>query len=559
MEPAAGSRNGCFPESSWAAYVEGRLAPEELRPLEAHLIRCLACRASVIAQRDAAPHRAAAAAESAGARRIAGKPPALAADRARGHALPLAATLVALAAVVTAAGAALESGLVPSSGWLGPMRWTWGGAYAMAIDLLFVVRAAAPALFDLALPVAAMASASALLSFALSALRRRIGGPGAKLWIAALLLAPAATARAHFGLHEHADVTVAAGTVHDSTLVASARHVTIDGVVDGDLVALTERLVVRGIVRGNLIALAEELEVRGVVEGSLFALGQRVRVSGEVRGDAYAAGARISLASSGRVARDAMLAADEVVLEGGIGRDVNVPLAERVEARGAVGRSLRVRSERLALRPGARIAGAVEASLPQGSEPERDAEARVEGGIRVEHRERHRPSGLERVLDPLLYARMALHLGAGFVFGMLLHALAPGIFAFAAETPREMLRALGIGLATLVAVPLALLAAAATIVGIPIALAGAALLAAALYTGLVAVALLVGRALVRPDETRHGGFGFALAAGLAVLVVLTHLPWLGGALRAVAVLIGLGLLVGRAHAAWRRRPAALAS
>jgi cytoskeletal protein CcmA (bactofilin family) len=559
MDTAAETRMGCFPESSWAGYVEGRLEPAQVRPLEAHLIRCRACRETVLALRERGAHAPGTAGETSAARPLAAIAPTPAAGGGRGRALGLAATLVALAAAVAAAGALLESGLARSTGWLGAARWSWGGAYAMAIDLVFLVRASAPTFFDLALPVAVMASASALLSFALSALRRRIGGPGAKLVLAAALLVAAPPARAHFGLHEHEDVVVAAGSVHDSTLIASARNVTVDGVVEGDLVVLTEHLVVRGVVRGNVIAIAEELDVRGIVEGSLFAAGERVLVSGEVRGDAYGAGASFSLVGAGRIARDATLAAEEVVLEGRVGRDANVALAERVEARGPVGRSLRVRSERLALLPGARVGGAVEASLPVGVEPVREPGAEIAGEIRVAHRERHGEAGFARFLDPWLYAWMALHLGAAFVLGMLMHWAAPGIFALHAETPRDMLRALGIGAATLIVVPLALLAAGATIVGIPVALIGAALLATALYAGLVAVAVLVGRALVRPDETGHGGFGFALAAGLAILVVLTHLPFLGGALRAVAIVIGLGLLVERARAAWRSRPAAAAA
>jgi hypothetical protein len=148
---------------------------------------------------------------------------------------------------------------------------------------------------------------------------------------------------------------------------------------------------------------------------------------------------------------------------------------------------------------------------------------------------------------------MLLHVGAGFVLGMLLHLLAPGILAVRAEGPRDLLRAAGIGLATVVAAPIALLVAAATVVGLPVALIGAAALLAALYVALIAVAALVGGALVRPGGAGRAGFGAGLAAGLAILVLLTHLPFLGAALRVVAVLTGLGLLVERARSAWRAR------
>ena len=543
----------CYPASTYARYLEGELSRDESRPVEAHLVHCRRCRELVLAlrERGSPPDDAGRGRATTLGNGEAGIPPV--AQRSR--ALALSLTLVALAGVVATATALLESGLPPSFGGPGPLHASWRGAYAMAIELVFVLRESAPALFDLALPVAVMASASALLSFGLSALRRRIGGPGAKALAALAILAAPGESRAHFGLHEHEDVLVAAGTVHSGTLVASARTVTVDGVVDGDLVVLTERLVLRGELAGNLFAVAREVDLRGVVHGSLFVGGERSTLAGEVRGDVYSAGESFVLAPGGRIARDATMVADQVLLEGELGRDANALFAESIEARGSIGRNLRGRAERLVLLEGAQIGGNVEASLPEGVAIERRPGAQVGGELRVVAHETERGSDLRRFLEPESYAWMLLHVGAGFVLGMLLHLLAPGILAVRAASPRDLLRGLGIGLATLVAVPLALALAAATVVGIPVALIGAAGLAAALYVGLVAVGGLIGAALLHPSEGSRSGFGAALATGLAVLVLLTHLPFLGDALRVVAIVVGLGLLVERALEAWRGRDA----
>ncbi len=542
----------CLTESICARYLEGGLSREQAREVEAHLIHCRGCRELVVALREPGepPRR------RRGARTAAADGPR-APDGATGRAgaLALSFTLVALAGAVAAASAVVESRL--PGGFSSPTEphASWRGIYAMAIELVFVARESAPMLFDLALPVAVMASASALLSFGLSVLIRRVGGPGAKVLAALAIVAAPGEGRAHFGLHEHEDVVVRTGEVHHGTLVASARSVSIDGTVDGDLVVLTERLTLRGELVGNLFAVARELDLRGAVHGSVFVVGERADVAGEVQGDVYAGGELFLLGPAGRVGRDATVVADRVVLEGSLGRDANALLAETLEARGPIGRDLRGRAERIVLLEGARIGGDVQASLPEGVELERSAGAQVQGEVRAGRYQRHDGSELSRFLAPELYAWMLLHVGAGFVLGMLLHALAPGILAVRADTPRDLLRGLGVGVATLVAAPLALLLAAASVVGLPIALIGAAGLAAALYVGLVAVATRIGTALVHPGESRHGGFGTALATGLAILVVLTHLPYLGDWLRVVAVVIGLGLLVEHALAAWRARAA----
>jgi cytoskeletal protein CcmA (bactofilin family) len=547
----------CLSDPIYALYVDGELEREEGRRVEAHLVQCRRCRALVLALREDPELRS----EVLHGRPAPAAAPGPEPGAPPGHAraLMLSLTLLGLAAVAAAGAALFESGLARASGGVGPLPWSWRGAYAMAIDLVFMLRHSAPTLFDLALPVAAMASASALLSFALSALRRRIGGPGAKAFAALALLAVPVESRAHFGLHEHDDVEVAAGSVHEGALVASARSVSVDGVVDGDLVVLTERLTVRGEVRGNVFAVAQEIDLRGVVHGSVFAGGERARFGGDVRGDVYAAAEGFALETDGRVGRDASVVAERVLLEGEIARDANALFAGRVEVRGPVGRHLRARAERLALLENARVGGGVEATLPEGTDVERHPAAQVSGEIRTAHPERRRGSWLDRYRSPELYAWMLLHVGAGFVLGMLLHRIAPGLLAVRAEGPRDLLRAAGVGLLTLVAAPIALLAAAVTLVGLPVALIGAGTLLAALYVALVALAALVGGALVRPGADGRAGFGAALAAGLAILVALTHLPFLGGPLRVVAVLTGLGLLVERASSAWRERRAPVAS
>jgi xanthosine utilization system XapX-like protein len=52
-------------------------------------------------------------------------------------------------------------------------------------------------------------------------------------------------------------------------------------------------------------------------------------------------------------------------------------------------------------------------------------------------------------------------------------------------------------------------------------------------------------------------FGMALAAGLAVVVLLRNLPFVGAPAGWVIALVGVGVLLAQAHAAWRRtrRPA----
>jgi hypothetical protein len=66
------------------------------------------------------------------------------------------------------------------------------------------------------------------------------------------------------------------------------------------------------------------------------------------------------------------------------------------------------------------------------------------------------------------------------------------------------------------------------------------------------VAVLIGRSLVKPRGDGARDFGVALLVGLAVVVVVKSLPFVGRPAGWVIALVGVGLLAAQAHAAWRR-------
>jgi hypothetical protein len=90
--------------------------------------------------------------------------------------------------------------------------------------------------------------------------------------------------------------------------------------------------------------------------------------------------------------------------------------------------------------------------------------------------------------------------------------------------------------------PIAALIVCFTIVGIPIAILTFLLGAIGLYFSKTIVAQIIGRALFRsPNGPPH--YAATLAAGLAIVIVVINLPWIGGFANLVLTLVGLGLIV----------------
>lgn len=537
----------CFPEPTYAVYADGELPTQERRPVESHLVGCRRCRQLVVALREEAEllgdvlHERPQTSEQTA--------PAPAAVSARGIALGLGPVLAAGLVLLTAVGWLVETVRPAADRWIAP--FTLRGATDMGFDLIFLLRDEAPATFEVGLAVAAMASASALLTFALTMLLRRWQGPGLLLAALPLILALApAESRAHFGLHEHEDYTLAAGETHDGTLVVSGNTVNVDGVVAGDVLAFSRRVTIRGEVQGNVITVARQLEIPGHVRGSVHTASGRTHVAGTVDENLYALTEVFTLAGSGSIRRDGAVLAEGAVLEGSVGRDLFLG-GDRSELRGPVGRNVTAWIENLTLLDGARVDGDVTAMMPEGHEIEVSSGARVAGEVVAQEVSMRHGGRMARYSEPGFYVWLAVNLAAAFVVGLLLHLLLPAVFDVRVETTGAFFRSLGLGFVVLVAMPAALLLCAITLVGIPVALMGLALYLASLYVGSIVVAGLIGIAMVHPRGEGWGPFGLALLAGLALTFVAANTPLVGILVKGVVVLLGLGLLTERARSGWR--------
>jgi cytoskeletal protein CcmA (bactofilin family) len=320
--------------------------------------------------------------------------------------------------------------------------------------------------------------------------------------------------------------------------------VQVDGVVEGDLIVAAERLTLRGVVRGDLYVFVRELDLSGSVEGSLHGAVEQLRLTGSLTGGVLAACERFDLADSGRVERDVRLFAEGASLEGSVGRDV-LFVGDWLEVRGAVARDVEVLAgERAAILAGARIGRDVTARLPEGEAVLVAEGAQVTGEVGTTHHE-HGPGGgrLRRYGHAGFYLFAVLHFAASFLFGLVLFLLLPALFRERLEGTGDLFRSIGLGFLALVATPVAVLAVALTVVGLPIAVLGLVGYLTALYASDLLVGSLVGRALLPPADESVSAFSRSLLAGLAVVFVAQHLPFLGFAVIVLVVLLGLGLLV----------------
>ncbi|WP_254536375.1 bactofilin family protein [Halomarina litorea] len=283
-------------------------------------------------------------------------------------------------------------------------------------------------------------------------------------------------------------VVVGAGEVVDEGLQVFAGTAVIEGTVNGDVEVFAGTVIVEGTVDGDLSTFGGSVELAegAVVTGALNAAAGDVTVAGQVGGNVDVGAGTILLADTAR-----------------IGGDLNYD-GELVREGGSV------------------VGGAV-----------------TQDGTSV---------------GPVdLGAFDAVFAFYGLLASLLLGALV--LLAFPGTSDRvaataltEPLRAGGVGLLTLVAVPIALVLVAITVIGIPITIVGALLFAVVAWVATVFGRLAVGTWLLSYADVRNRWAG--LLVGFLVVAAVGYVPFVGSVVDFVVFLLGLGalaLVVARAY------------
>ncbi len=543
--------NGCLPEETYSVYLDGELSAEDVRAVESHLAGCVICRGLVLALRD----EGAAIADTLLDRRRNEVSRAPARARATGLAIGLVPTLGVAALAVAAFGWLLETGLPTGAGWLNPLNLI--GVYEVTFDTVFTLRDRAPGLYDFATWLGANVSAAVILIILVRELGRRVIDMFAPIvvlgFVSASLFASPQAANALELRTSDDELQVAAGETVEESLLISAQTVMIDGTIDGDLAIFADRVVLRGLVRGNVFAAGRDVQILGTIEGSLYAAGERITIEGKVRQNAFGAASTLTLHERGEVGRDGHLVGEFVQVDGRMGRDL-VSAAERVDIRGTVGREVSTRGEHLTLHESAIIVGDLHYRLAEGNEPEIAPGARIDGETTAGELE-HKAGPQNRWLDGGFYMGVAVFLVSFFLVGLLLYLLRPDLLFPDLERSSDFFRALGYGAITLIGTPIAIILCFITVVGIPIGVIGIFLYLTGIFLSVIVVASLVGTSITaavgfEPEDIH---FGTSLLVGLVVVLVGMNLPFVGGLLRLLVILTGLGLLTQAAMHAWRGR------
>jgi cytoskeletal protein CcmA (bactofilin family) len=357
--------------------------------------------------------------------------------------------------------------------------------------------------------------------------------------VALLLLSPV--------LAGAADPTVGQTVVRKGPAVASDLYAFGGGVdvqadVEGDLVAGGGRVVNAKRVQGNLIVVAGSVEIGGVVMRNVRAAGGAVTISGRVARNVNAGGGTVVVSPEAVIEGRARLVGGEVRMAGTVAKMLYAAGAVVVVG-GEVEGDVELVAQEIEVLPTARINGHLTYWSPRDARI--SPRAKIQGTIT--HNLPELPRTLARTGTALVTVSRLLFMAGLMVTGIALFLIFPGFTRLASQTVgSDPLKSLGLGALLCVTVPVLAILTMFTILGIPLGLILFLVYVASLLVGFLVTVFFLGDVGARAffPRARHSKLVavLCLVVALGITALINQLPYVGGALMAVAVLVGLGAM-----------------
>lgn len=378
------------------------------------------------------------------------------------------------------------------------------------------------------------------------------------------------------------EIIIPAGEIIQDDLYATAQRIVVDGVIQGDLVAMGGTVVIHGQVEGDLMVMAQSVVIDGVVEDDVRGFAQAIQVAsgGQVGDDLIGFGFSLETQKESKVGGTVFFFGEQALIAGDVGEDATISasgfsLQGRVagDVKADVGSAESAPPAMFMRMPNMPAMPAVPGGLTVGDQAEvggtltyqAPQEASIPSHIRADYtpapeRAHRQPTLQERALSgvrlfvSLLLVGLLLLLLPAPREGMLDSVrqqfgktLLWGVITFIGGFVLFVLLALALTLITALLLMLTLgkLGITALMVGLALlALYSVGLYVAATWLAQALMSLWLGQAIlgkIKPEWQQRGAWSLLLGAFLVAL--LLTVPYLGGLLRLVTAIIGLGALL----------------
>jgi len=336
---------------------------------------------------------------------------------------------------------------------------------------------------------------------------------------------------------------VASSEIIKNNLYVAGATVTSNGTIQGDLVMAGGTLLVSGPVSQDLLAAGGNVTFLGTVGDSVRAAGGNIIVDGSVKKDVAVLGGHTEISGAG-VGGDVLWAGGSLRIDAPVGGSLYLRGGE-VVINAPVHGNVNFKGNKLTLGPKAVIEGNLDYSA--------ESEATMEAGATVQGKTTFEPMRTASS-TPAFSAASIAALASLFVLwkflSLLVFAFALGLlfrrfaFVLVATALSQPLLETGRGLVVFIVLPIVSVMLLATFIGIPLGALGllsfAALMLVASSTGAIILGSLVHKWIFKPMD--YIVTWQTILLGVILYTLLTLIPFLGGIVKFLFVLLALGAM-----------------
>jgi len=296
----------------------------------------------------------------------------------------------------------------------------------------------------------------------------------------------------------------------------------IDQDIQGDLVLAGSQIEVNGNTGGNFLGAGREIIVNGNISGNIIAAGGSIRVNGNVGGDVAALGGQIVLSRDSVVKGDILLGGGEVTLNG------------IVNGNGEVSTGTLKTGDDFELKGNLAL---------QANNYPPNLNDKVGGNLNITQ-VNAKEEQYEGVFEGFSIFSFILKLLASLALGLVLIYLFPGFVGGVADLVKDSpLKAGLLGFLTLIFLPVLSIILLITFFGWSLSILIILLLILTLLIATVPVKLLAGEIIYNKILKKEAGNLMYYLVGAVLFAIIYEIPFLGGLIRFIALIIGLGAIV----------------
>lgn len=366
-------------------------------------------------------------------------------------------------------------------------------------------------------------------------LRRRIRrGSALALVFAGLCVAMAMPTPASATEFRKGDrITIGKDEVVHSDLYVAGGQIRIGGTIEGDLVIAGGDVEVSGHVEGDMLSTSGQVRMTGQVDGSIRGYAGNITIKGKVGRNVMTFGGDVNIDHDAAIAGSVTTGSGRLSLDGHVGRDL-LAFAGQANLSGNIDGSVKIHGGELNIDSSAEIKGPVH--FEGNREPQVSPQAKLASPVQfVKHTRGPDYS------NPHYYVWQVIWMAAFILYGLVLYSLMPKFSHEAVKSAEQYGAAAGLGVLVLFGVPIAACIACVTVVGLFIGVSTLFVWWASVYLAQVIVGTVVGQWLMGRTSEFWPVVG-RMAVGVVIVRLCTTIPNVGGWVKFVAILWGIGAI-----------------